>query len=190
MSRIVGRYIDGSYRAQCAKCGIENDIIDMVEMPLQVAGGAFSGKWICRRHQVKHQPRNDIPLYDLTDDFEGDVQQPRAVEDISTAVPVPTVTSISPSSSSVAALLAAPTLTVTGTNFRRSLPRSVVRWAGLLLSGTTFVSTTSLTVVVPPDIIAAGTIAIDVQNVGPPHIAGSGVSPTANVSNSTNLVLT
>jgi len=88
--------------------------------------------------------------------------------------PMPTITSLSPTS----AVAGGPgfTLTVTGTNFVRS---SVVQWNGAARA-TTYVSPTQLTAVIPmTDLVTAGTARVTVFN--PP--------PGGGTSNSVNLVV-
>ncbi|HZT40922.1 MAG TPA: hypothetical protein VFA07_01970 [Chthonomonadaceae bacterium] len=76
--------------------------------------------------------------------------------------PVPTTTSLSPSS--IAAGSAQFTLTVNGANF---VSASTVDWNGTALS-TTFVSSTQLTAIVPTsDVATAGTANVTVVNPGP-----------------------
>jgi hypothetical protein len=76
--------------------------------------------------------------------------------------PVPTLTSISPSSATHGG--AAFTLTATGTNF---VVGSVIEWKGVKLA-TTHVSSTTLTATVPStDIKTAGTAAVTVVNLTP-----------------------
>jgi hypothetical protein len=76
--------------------------------------------------------------------------------------PIPTLTSLSPSSATHGG--AAFTLTVNGTNFNN---HSVVRWNGVALT-TTYVSATKLTAAVPAaDIATAGTKSVTVFNPTP-----------------------
>ena len=90
-------------------------------------------------------------------------------EVIATPNPVPTVTSISPTSAIAPG--AAFTLTVNGTNFIAS---SVVRWNGVALT-TTFVSATQLTAAVPAADVASGaSVPVTVFNPAP----DGGTSPT------------
>lgn len=81
---------------------------------------------------------------------------------IGTANPVPTLTAISPSSTTVGNV--AFTLTLTGTNF---ISTSKVRWNGTDRT-TTFVSSTQVTAAIPAtDISAAGTAQVTVFNPAP-----------------------
>src|SRR5207237_52192 len=76
--------------------------------------------------------------------------------------PVPTITSISPTSATVGS--AEFTLTVNGTNF---VSTSTVNWNGAPLA-TSFVSATQLTATVPASLVAtAGTASITVANPSP-----------------------
>jgi uncharacterized protein (TIGR03437 family) len=97
--------------------------------------------------------------------------------------PVPTLTSLSPSSAIAGG--AGFTLTVNGSNF---VPGSVVRWNGSNRA-TTFVSSTQLTAAIPnSDIAAAGSASVTVFNPSPDggtstalnfNITGTGPTPQA-----------
>jgi hypothetical protein len=89
--------------------------------------------------------------------------------------PLPTVTSLSPSSATAGG--AAFTLTVTGTNF---VSTSTVQWNGTGLT-TTYVSGTELTGSVPAsDIATAGTASVTVMNLSPGGGTSSGLTFTTN----------
>ncbi len=92
----------------------------------------------------------------------GGGSSPAATFTINTSAPVPTTTSISPSSATAGG--AAFTLTVNGTNFTND---SKVSWNGNART-TTFVSATQLTAAIPAtDIATAGTAAVTVVTPAP-----------------------
>lgn len=96
--------------------------------------------------------------------------------------PVPTITSISPTSAAVNA----PdfTLTVTGTNFIAS---SYVEWNSNALT-TTYVSSTKLTAIVPKSLLtAAGAASVEVYN--PPGYESNSASFTITAANATVTVV-
>src|SRR6266481_7383292 len=90
--------------------------------------------------------------------------------------PVPTITSISPTSATAGG--AQFTLTVNGTNF---VSGSTVNWNGTALT-TTFVSSIKLTAIVPAaNVATAGTASITVVN--PPPAGGTSNSVTFTINN-------
>jgi hypothetical protein len=98
--------------------------------------------------------------------------------------PVPTISSLSPSSASAGG--PAFTLTVSGTQF---IPASQVLWNGSALA-TTYVSSTSLTAQVPAsDLATMGMATITVENPAPGGGASSGLSFTINQPATTLTVL-
>jgi trimeric autotransporter adhesin len=102
-----------------------------------------------------------------------------------TSNPAPTVTSLSPMSSTAAG--AAFTLTVNGTNF---LPRSIVSWNGSARL-TTFLSTTQLTAAIAAaDIATAGTAQVTVTNPAPGGGISSALSFTVTATNNPSPTIT
>ena len=92
--------------------------------------------------------------------------------------PVPTVTSLSPSSAIAGG--SAFTLTVNGTNF---INGSIVRWNGANRT-TTFVSATQITAsITAADIATAGTASVTVFNPTPGGGTSNGISFTITASN-------
>lgn len=193
MPLIVPAGRPGDYWARCFKCGQMNLASDMEEPPLQTPGGPPAGFLICKRHEVKYHPGNDWAdiLAAYTDPDPVPQPQPDETHDL---IPdsgiTPTLTSVSPSSTTAAALLLAPTLTLVGTVFSSALPRSVVTWDGVSIP-TTYVSTTGLTGVVPAHLITVGTHTVKVNNQGPPFpaVGWGGSDSVANLSNALSVTL-
>ena len=192
---LVVTFREDDWIAKCDKCGQRNFGSDMEFAPLQVTGGGISQLFVCKRHKVKHYYILDLPLLTFDDPSPVPVARPDATYNVFTAVPVPTLTSITPATSTLAAFLAAGCLlALVGTNFSPSFAQSMVRINGVL-GLATYVSSTQLTAKVDGTVLAAGTYAIDVLNSGPPFIESApGVSEAnlaaLNLSNSKPLVLT
>jgi len=180
-------YRRDTWIAKCDKCGALNYGDDMEFAPLQVPGGGVSDQFICKRHKVTYQPLNDLALLTFDDPHPVPVARMDSTSEVVAEPAVPTITSLSPNSTTVSLLKASPTLTIVGTNFSSFYPRSRVRWAGQELV-TTFVSATQITANAPVGLIVAGTHAIDVLNDGPPFRQGNGLG-TLNLSNTMSLVL-
>jgi len=161
-----------------------------VEAVLQVPGGGGSGQYVCAFHADEYHPQNDVPLNVQSDRIVPEHPQPggtRTSFTDSLSITTPTVTTTVPSSTTAAAFLAAPNLTVNGTGFSASWPTTQVRFAGTPVA-TTFVSSVQVTAVVPAGLIAAGSFAIDVVNLGPPYQSSdtAGLSPDADSRNTVN----
>jgi hypothetical protein len=210
MGVILDGYRDGTYTAQCDKCGVLNYASEMEEPPAQSPGGGPSGLLVCKRHRVVYQPLNDLAevLAQYDDPTPAPVPRPDKTVDVSTPVAEPAITAavgIPIITTPAATFVLAPVLALVGTGFSSFFPRSLVQWDGQPIP-TVFGSATSITGTVPAELCTVGTHLVTVWNVGPPDKLGTDIPTSAtgdttpgsegtnltakNLSNTVTVVLT
>lgn len=167
--RTTNDWIVQERQFQCDRCGFAYPISRARKRVLQTAAGGWSGHLDCDKCWDPFMPTNLIGTTVPRERYDyEDVRNLNHTTDAqATAVGVPTLTAISPSATTAAAFLAAPTVTCTGTGFTA---RSRVQFRYLeAFMVTTYVSATSVTAVVYDGLIAAGSHSVRVINIGPPY---------------------
>lgn len=171
---------------QCDMCSFVYPKSRMRRQLLQAPSGGYSGNIVCERCWDPFYMPNLIGTTTPRENYEYESAR-NLNETAADAVAVPALASISPASTTAAAFLATPTITCTGTGFTA---RSRVQFRYLeSFMVTTYVSATSVTAVVYPGLIEAGSHSVRVVNIGPPF-ANTGVEGPNGIGNNTSNTLT
>lgn len=158
-------YIPGQRKFQCDRCGFVYLTKDMRREVLQAPTGGWSGRIVCESCWDPFQGQNLVGTEPPRERYDYENVRPRN-ETFPTGYPAPTLTSTTPGPTvSVAAFLASPTLSCTGTGYTL---KSRIKWDGDAYLPTVLVSATQITAVLVAGFITAGVHTVQVENVPPP----------------------